>query len=370
MMRKVIFLVMSILLIISACTLKNFDVQEKQYTFALGLRPLPKEFLDWWFENLDEIKSEDRKAVAFGRDIAQTQTVKTSPVLDPSYIPYSYDMREWGLVTPPKNQGSNGTCWAFATVGSLESAMLTQLGTYEISQRFPFIPDPHNPDLSEQFVAYYNADWKIVPCINNLDSIENGWNLSWQETNHDIGGNAFFSTYNLIRRGVPLEEDFPYITSDYNWIAWNPTNDNWKYYLVRTDGTIVIPPYDKFEDYDTYINTIKSVLMEYGALCVSMMVYEDFSYYWWNEAKDGKVYFHTWGATDTGHAILLVGWDDYYDNDPSYYGPVWILKNSWGTDGGDEGYFYLPMITQDEFLNGQCPDWKIEGRYMYVPVFE
>ena len=366
MMRKVIFLAISILLIISACTLKNFDTQEKQYTFALGLRPLPKEFLDWWFENLDELKSEDRKAVAFGRDIAQTQTVKTSPVLDPSYIPYSYDMREWGRVTPPKDQRPNNTCWAFATVGSLESAMLTQLGTYEISQRFPFISDPYNPDLSEQFVAYYNFDWK-------LSWKSDGWDLSYQETNKDKGGNAFFSTYNLIRRGVPLEEDFPYITDDYNWIVWNPTNDNWKYHLVRTDGTIVIPPYywDEFTNYDTYINTIKSVLKTYGALCVSMRIYEDFYYYWKYEAKNHKVYFHTWGATDTGHAILLVGWDDYYyDPYSDYYGPVWILKNSWGTNGGDKGYFYLPMITWDEFFNEQCPDWKIEGRYMYVPVFE
>ena len=364
MMRKVIFLVMSILLIISACTLKNFDTQEKQYTFALGLRPLPKEFLDWWFENLDELKNRNGKLVAYYCDIADTQATKTTPVLDPSYLPTEYDMRKKGRVTPPKDQRPNNTCWAFATVGSLESAMLTQLGTYEISQRFPFISDPYNPDLSEQFVAYYNFDWK-------LSWKSDGWDLSYQETNKDKGGNAFFSTYNLIRRGVPLEEDFPYITDDYNWIAWNPTNDNWKYYLVRTDGTVVIPPYDRFTDYDTYINTIKSVLMEYGALCVGIMVYEDFGDYWWYWPSYGKVYQRISGDKRGGHAVLLIGWDDnYYDNTSGYYGPVWILKNSWGTDGGDEGYFYLPMITQDEFLNGQCPDWKIEGRYMYVPVFE
>ena len=372
MMRKVIFLTISILLVVSACTFKNVDTQEKQYTFALGLRPLPKEFLDWWFENLDELKSENGKLVAYGYDIAETQEVKTSPVLDPSYLPTEYDMREEGLVTSPKNQNHNETCWAFATVGSLESAMLAQLGTDEISQRFPFIPDPYNPDLSEQFVAYYNADWKIIPAYNPQG--EYGYLVSWQETNQDIGGHCFFSTYNLIRRGIPLEEDFGYITYDYDWIAWNPTSDSWKYHLVRPDGTVVIPSYDMFADYDTYINTIKSVLKTYGALCVSMIVYKkEFSDYWSSKPSYGEVYIHDDSYSDEkgGHAILLVGWDDdCYDPRNGYYRSIWILKNSWGTDGGDEGYFYLPMITQDEFVNKQCPDWKIEPDYMYVPVFK
>jgi len=279
-------------------------------------------------------------------------------------LPWEYDLRDLGLVTPPKNQGSNGTCWAFATIGSLESAMLTQLGPVEIAERWPFIANPYAPDLSVQFLAYYNVDFEVSP-----NPWSDGWSLTWQETNKDMGGYAFFSMYTLIRRGVPLEEDMPYIGDDYEWIAWNASGSGWKYHLIRPVGTIVIPSCYWFYDREDYLNTIKSALKTYGALWVAFTVYEDFHYYWHYWPFYGEVFQHSYGDVLGGHAVLLVGWDDYYyDPYSGYYGPVWILKNSWGTENADDGYFYLPMITDDEFYS-TCPSWKIESEYMYVPIF-
>ena len=39
-------------------------------------------------------------------------------------LPASYDLRAMGKMTPVKNQGSCGSCWAFATYGSLESGLM------------------------------------------------------------------------------------------------------------------------------------------------------------------------------------------------------------------------------------------------------
>jgi len=368
-MRKIVFMLILIFLIVSGCVFRS-STQERSTQFSLGLRPLPREFLDWWFENLDTLKN-NKKIVEYYSDIAQTQELILSPLIDVSRID-PYDMRALGLVTPPKDQGSNDTCWAFATIGSLESAMLTQLGVSEISSRYPFIPFPNEPNLSEQFVAYHNKDWEVRPDPYT----DGGWVLTYHETNKDLGGSAFFSMYDLIQRGAPIEEVFPYITTDYDWIRWNSTNPSWEHDRVRADKTLVIPPYDyqdfQNQDWEYYVNTIKSVLKLFGALYVGMMVYSDFYNYWNNWPNDGEVYLKSeYSSLVGGHAILLVGWDnEYHDSHSSYTGPVWILKNSWGTDGGDGGYFYLPMITPDEFQKKQCPDWKIEYQYMYVPYFE
>ena len=43
-------------------------------------------------------------------------------------LPATYDARNEGIVTPAKNQGSCGSCWAFATVGAMESHLLKELG--------------------------------------------------------------------------------------------------------------------------------------------------------------------------------------------------------------------------------------------------
>ena len=361
-MRKTLLVLFVLFLVIQGCMIKNEP--SDSFEFALGLRPLPSDFLNWWFDNIDLIRDgqfDSDRLPMLKSDIASSQQVITNPATNVSGIT-TYDMRNLGLVTSPKNQGSNGTCWAFSTAGSLESALLTQLGSAEIANRYPFIPDPSNPDLSEQFIAYYDIDWEVQPSPNSQS-----WSLFYQETNYDNGGSAFFSTYNLIRRGVPLEADMPYTGTDYDWMPWTATGSDWEQHLIKPEETIVIPFRTYFSDYTTYINTIKSVLCTYGALYVGVSLYQDFYDYWNAWPTNGAVYqYDTVSSCLGGHAILLVGWNDSF-TDPPYSGPVWILKNSWGTTGGESGYFYLPMITSSEF-SGVCPDWKIEAQKMYAPV--
>jgi len=383
-MRKAWLIVLVTLLLLTSCIQKPNQTQTKdegEFPYALGYRPLPEDFVKWWFDNLEDIKSGridvidwsgETKLIVHSQDIARTQRLLTNPeltALPPSYLaPH----------TPPKNQGLNGTCWAFATVGSLESALLTQLSLPERVSIYPFFNNPSVPDLSEQFLAYYNINYNINSSVEQPPS---GYRVTCQETNKDIGGDLFFSTsYNLIRRGVPIESDLPYITSKSPWIQWNATNNDWKRHLVRSSETVFIQSYSEFGEYVNYIKTIKSAIMKYGALAVGFEVYSNFN----NTYFTNKKVYTGHGEGDWhigGHAVLLVGWIDFF-SDLGYSGPIWILKNSWGTDWGrslkdyglsdDEtkGYFALPMITQEEFASGNCPYWKIESSLMVVPIVD
>ena len=380
-MRKAWLIVLVTLLLLTSCIQKPNQTQTKdegEFPYALGYRPLPEDFVKWWFDNLEDIKSGridvinwsgETKLIVNSQDIARTQRWLTNPeltALPPSYLaPH----------TPPKDQGQHQTCWAFATVGSLESALLTQLSLPERASIYPFLNNPSVPDLSEQFLAYYNINFSV-------EKSTSGYRVTCQETNQDVGGDLFFSTsYNLIRRGVPIESDLPYITSKSPWIQWNATNNDWKRHLVRSSETVFIQSYSEFGGYVNYIETIKSAIMKYGALAVILQVYSNFN----NTYFTNKKVYTGHGPGDWqigGHAVLLVGWIDSFSEDLGYSGPIWILKNSWGTDWGrslkdyglsdDEtkGYFALPMITQEEFASENCPDWKIENSLMVVPIVD
>jgi len=133
---------------------------------------------------------------------------------------------------------------------------------------------------------------------------------------------------------------------------------------------ISVPPYTHFADYDTYIRTIKSVILTYGAVTVIYAVYSDFA------RLTEAVYIKQSNQFVGYHAVLLVGWvDDFHS--PSYSGPIWIAKNSWGKywgkslstwgfEGNTNGYFAVPMISEQEFNTRTCPNWKFEARDMHT----
>ena len=81
---------------------------------------------------------------------------------------------------------------------------------------------------------------------------------------------------------------------------------------------------------------MKKALMEYGAVATSI--------YWSSSNLKGKNYYYSGGAT-SNHAVVIVGWDDTYSRNNFKTTPegdgAWIIKNSWGTSGGDKGFYYV-----------------------------
>jgi hypothetical protein len=203
-------------------------------------------------------------------------------------LPSSYDWRKLNGVTPIKNQGSCGGCWAFGTVGPLESQIL--------------IKDGVTVDLSEQYLLSCNVDgW----------SCDGGW---WAHDYHmDVSG------LDNSTPGAVLEASIPYVGTDE--ACGGPYNhpykiSGWAYIASDSD----VPS----------VQDIKQAIYTYGPVSGAVYVGSAFQAYTggiFNTDEDGTV----------NHGIVLVGWNDDRGTDDGY----WILKNSWGQSWGEAGYMRI-----------------------------
>ena len=221
------------------------------------------------------------------------------------------DGKDW--TTPARNQGNCGSCWLFGAMGVFESVIKIKEGCADL-----------NLDLSEQYV---------LSCIPEAGSCNGGdpYNCAF----YYIMGN---STSENQRNGVILEKCFTYQSNFHNVPLCSEKDEDWEGYLI--------PISDFWQsgfwniNNPNLIDAIKSLVYTKGPV---------YSMYWVSD------YFKTWGSlhhkpTDyykdfnencpgyVNHGIAIVGWKD----DPSIRnGGYWIVKNSWGSEWGYDGFFNL-----------------------------
>jgi len=207
-------------------------------------------------------------------------------------LPARYDLRTTGKLTSVKDQGSCGSCWAFATYGSLESCLCP------------------------------GASWDFSE--NNLKNTH-GFDYA-----HDAGGNIYMSTAYLARWSGPISEaDDPY--NPYS--GESPTG---LIPVLHTQEVQLLPPRAGATDNDI----IKQAVMDYGAVYVTFewdsAYYNAMTYSYYNNS-----------TTSINHAVCIVGWDDNYASSNFLSGTTppgngaFIVKNSWGSAWGELGFFYL-----------------------------
>lgn len=262
----------------------------------------------------------------------------------PSY----YDSRKSGLVTSVKNQHPFGTCWAFGMAAVMETSLLAHnKGEY---------------DLSEEHLSYFFSNRQNDPLGNTADDKN-----SVAGNYHNIGGNdylaaVFLSTWS----GMTTEDDVPF-----------PTDSSHTQDLtaeISGDKAYHAAAYLKNASFSSYSkDRMKEMLLNDHA--VSIMLYMSENYV----NPDTAAYCYPVGKStgrQINHIVTVVGWDDKYfkenflDSSNVTSDGAWIIKNSWGENKGDGGYYYLsyedPNISNLVTVQAVTPaDQKYKNNYFY-----
>jgi C1A family cysteine protease len=232
-----------------------------------------------------------------------------------------YDLRGMNKLTPVSQQGQCGSCWAFATTGSLESFLLTSEAR----------------NFSE----------------NNLKN-KHGFNYG-----HSDGGNHYISTAYLSRWSGPVNEaDDPYNPA-------SSTSPSTVTVQKHVQNVLFIPNRGSSTDN----NNIKWAVKTYGAV-YSTLFYSDACF----NGTSNSYYYN--GSSSNNHAIDIVGWDDGYSkmnfSTPAPADGAFIVRNSWGDDWGDHGYFYVSYydsgIGKDNAVFTAEPATNYAREYQYDPL--
>ncbi|KAG2331726.1 hypothetical protein Bca4012_018719 [Brassica carinata] len=208
-------------------------------------------------------------------------------------LPTSVDWRKNGAVTPVKNQGQCGSCWAFSTVVAVEG--INQIRTKQLTS------------LSEQ---------ELVDCDTN--------------ENHGCSGGLMDLAFEFIKEkgGLTSELVYPYQASDE---TCDKNKENAP--VVSIDGHENVPENSEDDLMKAVANQPVSVAIDAGS--------SDFQFY-----SEGV--FTGRCGTELNHGVAAVGYGTTIDGTK-----YWIVKNSWGEEWGEKGYIRMQRgIRHKEGLCG------------------
>ncbi|KAG2702960.1 hypothetical protein I3760_06G115800 [Carya illinoinensis] len=199
-------------------------------------------------------------------------------------LPKSVDWRENGAVTPVKNQGSCGSCWAFSTVAAIEG--INKIVTGNLTS------------LSEQ---------ELIDCDRSFNSGCNGGLMDY----------AF--EFIISNGGLHKEEDYPYLMEEGTCEENKEETE-----AVTINGYHDVPQNDE-------VSLLKALAHQPLSVAIDASG-RDFQFY-----RGGVFNGHC--GTELDHGVTAVGYGSSKGSD------YIIVKNSWGPKWGEKGYIRMKRNT-------------------------
>jgi len=208
--------------------------------------------------------------------------IEAQPSTAPQALPTHWDWRPRGAVTHIKNQGQCGSCWSFSTTGSTEG-------------------------------CHFLATKKLVAL-----SEQNLMDCSTSQGNQGCDGGLMTQAMDYIiqNKGIDTEASYPYTAQDGTC-----------HYSAANSGATL----------KSYVNVNQGdendlqVKVHAGPTSVAIDAsHSSFQFY-----SSGVYNEPDCSTSQLDHGVLAIGWGVYQTTD------YWLVKNSWGTDWGQQGYIWM-----------------------------
>jgi len=217
---------------------------------------------------------------------SDVEAVPVTTLLAPG-APAAYDWRDHGAVTPVKDQGQCGSCWAFSATEAVESAWILKGHA-----------TPSTLNLSPQQIVDCDTDG-VAGCNGGLTE----------------------SAYKYLAQAGGQEgiKDYPYKAQDGK---------------CKFDTSDVVAKISTFTTIAKDETALSATLSTTGPLSICLDAAR------WQDYKSGVLTASQccpWIKCELDHCVQLVGYNS------SASTPYWIVRNSWNTDWGVAGYIWLEM---------------------------
>ncbi|MBO5151993.1 MAG: hypothetical protein J6B73_07550 [Methanobrevibacter sp.] len=217
-----------------------------------------------------------------------------------SALPTRFDSREWGWVTPVKDQGDRSSCWVFGTIGAVESALLKATGI--------------EYDLSENNMQNLMLEYSKMGVKNFYEGAD-----------HTTGIQYLTSWLGIFSEEYDIYDELGKIS-----------HLSLEHDTIHIQDLLFVEPRKNFTDNDE----IKKAIMECGGVMAGYIGESEEPYF---NTNNSAQYRNSGNVSD--HDVCIVGWDDNYSKDKFSITPpgdgAFIIKNSWGAESGIDGYLYV-----------------------------